>query len=116
MDHLRARHCGDGEVLAERWINASCAAGEISIASVEDFAPVNYDGLAQAVRLDVGDERVELLALHQGEDVGERTEFKLRLAAIGRRGYIRHRHVPFAGVRAGTPPRHFHARGTGSFG
>jgi hypothetical protein len=36
-------------------------------------------GFAQAVRLDVGDERVELLAFHQGEDVGE----WMKLEAIG---------------------------------
>jgi hypothetical protein len=34
-------------------------------------------GFAQAVRLDVGDERVELLAFHQGEDVRERVEPEL---------------------------------------
>src|SRR5262249_33738733 len=58
-------------------------------ATVEDHSIICDDWLAQAVRLDVGDERVELLALHQREDVGERMKLEA-IAVVGRRGYIRH--------------------------
>src|SRR6516165_11849922 len=48
----------------------------ISVAPVEDFVFVENDRLEQPGRLDVGDERVELRALHQREDVRERVELE----------------------------------------
>jgi hypothetical protein len=48
----------------------------IAIAPIEYFPLIEHDRLAQAVGLDVGDQSVELPALHQREDVGERVEFE----------------------------------------
>src|SRR2546427_7509470 len=64
--------------------NAGDETGVVPIASVEDFALVENDRFALAVLSDVGDERVELLALHQGEQAGEWMEWDL--GAHGRLG------------------------------
>jgi hypothetical protein len=47
-------------------------ASSVSVAPVEHLVFVEDDWHAQAVRPDVGDERLELLALHQREHAGER--------------------------------------------
>src|SRR5262245_61220309 len=54
--------------------SAQCPERTEAVAPVEDHALVQDDWLVQAVLLDVGDERLELLALHQGEIFGERVE------------------------------------------
>ena len=54
----------------------------IAIPAVEDHAFVNRDRLEEAVRSDVGDERVESLALEQRQDVGVGVGFhRLTIAA-----------------------------------
>jgi hypothetical protein len=70
-------------------LDTSHIARAIPVAPVKDHPVVDDDWLAQPVRLDVGNERVELLALHQGEDVSERMKLEA-IAAVGCRGYIRH--------------------------
>src|SRR5262249_3324184 len=57
-------------------LDAGSQAGAIAVAPVEDLIFIEVDFLVAAVRLDVGDERVELLALHQWKDVGERVELE----------------------------------------
>src|SRR5262245_26413761 len=69
-------------------LNIGSNAGAITIAPVEDHAVEHDDRLDESVRLDVGDERVELLALHQREDVGERVKPEI---AIARNGVFRYR-------------------------
>ena len=48
-------------------LDVGLATGAIPIAAVENFALVERDLLAQAVRLDVSDEHAELVAHHQWE-------------------------------------------------
>src|SRR5215471_2670873 len=55
----------------------------IPVAPVEDHAFMEVDWLAAAVRLDVGDERLELSALHQREDVRERMKLERLICAGG---------------------------------
>src|SRR5262249_2980770 len=62
-------------------IDARRETGAITVAPIEDHPLIELDALAQTVRLDIGDKRVELLALHQREDVRERVEFELLLAS-----------------------------------
>src|SRR5262245_19347643 len=49
----------------------------IAIATVKYLAPVEHDWFVHPVRLDVGNQRVELRALHQREHVRERVERNL---------------------------------------
>src|SRR5262249_29010432 len=88
-------------MFAELELKASDKAGAIPIPAVANFALVEIDGLALPVLLDVGDQRVELLALHQREDVGERVEPEYVAAmSVGRFAIhcLPHRHQ--SGLRA----------------
>src|SRR5262245_16082662 len=79
-------HEGGGIIALEvprHHLDAGLAAGAIPIAAVEDFVLEDGDGLAQAVRLDVGDQLVELGALHQREDVGERVKLEPGVHGVG---------------------------------
>src|SRR5262249_43339517 len=54
----------------ENRFNTGSEAGAVTVPAVEDLVLEYDDRLEQAALLDVGDERVELGALHQREDVG----------------------------------------------
>jgi len=51
-------------------VYAGCQHGAIPVASIEDHALVQDDLKTKRVRLDVGNEFVELDALHQRKEVG----------------------------------------------
>jgi hypothetical protein len=71
----------------EDWLNANLQAGAVAVAPIEDHALIKRDRLLQAVRLDVGDQRVELGAFHQREHGGDRVGFEgsvgLRRVRVG---------------------------------
>jgi hypothetical protein len=66
--------------VARGGFEAGLQAGTIAVTPVEDFAFVQEDRIVKPVLLDVGDERVELGALHQREEIGERVKLDRLLA------------------------------------
>src|SRR5262249_5124079 len=56
---------------------AGSNASAVAVAPVKNFVLVKNNRLPLAVRLNVGNERIKLLALHQGEHICERMKFKL---------------------------------------
>src|SRR5262249_3131828 len=50
--------------------------GAVAVPAIEYLAFVKLNGFVQPVRLDIGDERIELLARHQGKEIGERMELE----------------------------------------
>ena len=80
----------------ESRLDSGGLARSVAIAPVEDHAFVNRDRLEQAVRPDVGDERIESLALEQRQDVGVGVGFHLGSIAPVARGKNR----PYASTQS----------------
>src|SRR5262245_42121168 len=74
-DHVRERVVA--RVDREVRLDTGLQAGAVAMAAVKDHVLEQDDALAQAVHLDVGDERLELGAFHQREDVGERVKLEI---------------------------------------
>src|SRR5262249_33569150 len=55
---------------------AGSNASAVAVAPVKNFVLVKNNRLPLAVRLNVGNERIKLLALHQGEEICKRMEFE----------------------------------------
>jgi hypothetical protein len=58
--------------LLEPWLDLGYYARSMTVPAVQNQVLEHRDRLTQAMRLDVSDERLELLALHLWEDFGQR--------------------------------------------